>query len=501
MTREPAHRQAPFVKRMPSGYSLEDAFLRLCGRPGCLWLDSSAPTRQLDPGAPPVGRYSFLTSDPIQTINAELESPSPWQTIHDLYASLPVDLDPELPPFQGGIAGLWGYEAATWLEKINAPPKDQLSIPALSVGLYDWTLATDHLTATTWLICQGQFDRDWDQRCKKAEKQAEELLVQLLAEPTDAKTTNPMCQQKPKSADKSPGAESLRAKPGTSATPLNQHATPIRGIKSNFAPDTFPRCVQNIIERIRNGDSFQVNLAQRLLTDADDSSASLYLRLRKANPAPFSVYYHQDEFQIISSSPEGFLQVRGQQVETRPIKGTVRRTGQEAVDRELAEHLIASEKDRAENIMIVDLLRNDLSKSCEDDSVVVTKLCGLEIYQHVQHLVSVVQGKLRDDQSASQLLESCFPGGSVTGAPKIEAMHTIAELEPNRRGAYCGSIGYLGVGSQADFNILIRTITAKNGHWQFPVGGGITARSQPESEEAETWAKAEGMLRAIQPVV
>ena len=252
------------------------------------------------------------------------------------------------------------------------------------------------------------------------------------------------------------------------------------------------------MDSICNGDSFQVNLSQRLITKATSSAAELYLKLREVNAAPFSAYYHQSDYQIASSSPEGFLQVRGRQVETRPIKGTVRRTGQEDTDRGLAEQLIASEKDRAENIMIVDLLRNDLSKSCEDDSVVVTKLCGLEIYEHVQHLVSVVQGKLRENQSASQLLESCFPGGSVTGAPKVEAMKTIAELEPNRRGAYCGSIGYLGVGSQADFNILIRTITAKKGYWQFPVGGGITARSEPDLEEAETWTKAEGMIRATQ---
>ena len=163
----------------------------------------------------------------------------------------------------------------------------------------------------------------------------------------------------------------------------------------------------------------------------------------------------------------------------------------------LARELLASEKDRAENVMIVDLLRNDLSRVCSDESVQVRQLCGLERYEYVQHLVSVVEGRILPEKSAIDLLMACFPGGSVTGAPKIEAMRTIARLEPNPRGPYCGSIGYISCGGNADFNILIRTITSSGGYWQIPVGGGITARSDAEREEAETWAKAEGMLRAI----
>jgi para-aminobenzoate synthetase component 1 len=227
------------------------------------------------------------------------------------------------------------------------------------------------------------------------------------------------------------------------------------------------------------------------------SSPELYMKLRRHNPAPFAAYYGHHAFQVLSSSPEGFLQLRQGRVETRPIKGTVRRTGDQLTDERLAEQLLSSEKDRAENVMIVDLLRNDLSRVCIDDSVQVRTLCGLEQYEHVQHLVSVVEGRLARGTTAVGLLRACFPGGSVTGAPKIEAMRTIARLEPNPRGPYCGSIGYIGCGGQADFNILIRTITTAGGYWQIPVGGGITARSDPEQEEAETWAKAEGMLRAI----
>ena len=488
------HQKAPFTKKMPSGFKLVDAFAHLCERPGCLWLDSSSPTRQLDRDSPPVGRYSFLMSDPIETIVANTESPNPWPELHELSAKLPSNHDPQLPPFQGGIAGLWGYEAVSWLENIEVPQADELSIPALSVGLYNWTFATDHQTDDTWLICQGDFQSNWEQRCKQAEQKAKQVVDSIKLNPTHHSPKNQSirrCIEEPDVCTASTEiSQSLRA---------TQHPTRNEKVHSNFAPQQFPEAVEQIIESICNGDSFQVNLAQRLLTPAYESSPNLYLRLRTVNPAPFSAYYNQNDYQIASSSPEGFLQVRGREVETRPIKGTVRRTGEQSIDRELAEQLIASDKDRAENIMIVDLLRNDLSKSCEDDSVVVTKLCGLEIYEHIQHLVSVVQGTLSENQTPSQLLESCFPGGSVTGAPKVEAMKTIAKLEPNRRGAYCGSIGYLGVGSQADFNILIRTVTAKNGFWQFPVGGGITAKSQPHAEEAETWAKAEGMLRAIDP--
>jgi para-aminobenzoate synthetase component 1 len=238
-------------------------------------------------------------------------------------------------------------------------------------------------------------------------------------------------------------------------------------------------------------------LAQRLTADATVDSATLYLRLRQANPAPLAGFYDGGDFQVLSSSPEGFLHVRDGVVETRPIKGTVARTGDPTIDRTATDLLLASEKDHAENVMIVDLMRNDLSRVCEDDSVVVTQLCAVEHYAFVQHLVSVVRGRLRPGVSAIDLLAACFPGGSVTGAPKIEAMRTIAHLEPTRRGPYCGSLGYVSVGGDAEFNILIRTLTATGDRWQIPVGGGITAQSNSVDEERETWVKAEGMLRAI----
>ncbi len=360
----------------------------------------------------------------------------------------------------------------------------------MSVGLYDWTIATDHDQETSWIISQGLDRNDWsatdpDDRYRRAIERADQVQAWLA----DAHQDNVVL---PWNAV----AEMEEA--------IEKYYTPTSrtAVWSNFTSDQFRAAVADIVDRIGRGDSFQVNLAQRLLAKSNLSSPELYLRLRQRNPAPYGGYYRGTDlqgnsFEVLSSSPEGFLQIRDGYVETRPIKGTVPRTGDQSEDLRLAKQLLHSEKDRAENIMIVDLMRNDLSRVCMDESVKVAQLCGLEQYEYVQHLVSVVRGRLEPDKTAFDALQACFPGGSVTGAPKIEAMRTIAELEPHRRGPYCGSLGYISCGGNADFNILIRTVTAAGGYWQIPVGGGVTARSEPESEEAETWIKSEGMLRAI----
>jgi para-aminobenzoate synthetase component 1 len=271
------------------------------------------------------------------------------------------------------------------------------------------------------------------------------------------------------------------------------------GLTSNLSRDDYRRVVERATEYIRAGDIFQVNLAQRLLYPATDGSVALYQRLRRQNPATFAAYFDLGPFQIVSASPERFVQVRDRQVEARPIKGTRQRTQLPEADLFSGDELQASDKDRAENVMIVDLLRNDLSRACAADSVRVTDLCRLETYEFVQHLVSVVRGELRTGQTALDLVRSAFPGGSITGAPKVRAMEIITELEPTARGAYCGALGYFGFDGSCDMNLLIRTITAGRGWWQAPVGGGIVAQSQPESEYAETWHKAEGLLRAFVP--
>jgi para-aminobenzoate synthetase component 1 len=270
------------------------------------------------------------------------------------------------------------------------------------------------------------------------------------------------------------------------------------GLTSNFAPAGYLRAVERAIDYISAGDVFQVNLAQRLLYPARGDPVRLYLRLRRCDPAPFAGFFDLGGLQIASASPERFLSVRGGLVETRPIKGTRPRTAQPEADRSAGAELLASEKDRAENVMIVDLLRNDLSRVCRPESVRVSQLCGLESYQYVQHLVSAVCGRLGDGCGPIELVRAAFPGGSITGAPKIRAMEIIAELEPTARGPYCGSLGYLGFDGSMDLSILIRTIAAGRGWWQAPVGGGIVAQSDPEREYQETWDKAEGLIRAMQ---
>ncbi len=266
---------------------------------------------------------------------------------------------------------------------------------------------------------------------------------------------------------------------------------------SNFSAEEYLNAIQRAIEYIFAGDVFQVNLSQRLLHPQRTDSIQLYLQLRRVNPAPFAGFYRGQGFQIASASPERFFQVRDSRVETRPIKGTRRRTGFAESDLIAGYELMANEKDRSENVMIVDLLRNDLSRCCDDDSIEVRQLCELERYASVMHLVSAVEGRLRDGMASIDVLRSAFPGGSVTGAPKVRAMEIIAELEPTAHGAYCGTLGYFGFDGSCDTNILIRTITAAKGWWQIPVGGGIVALSSADKEYEETWTKAAGMLRAV----
>src|SRR5262249_13977949 len=266
---------------------------------------------------------------------------------------------------------------------------------------------------------------------------------------------------------------------------------------SSFTHDGFLEVIRGGIEYVHAGDCFQVNLSQRLLAPATLPPLELYDRLRQRNPAPFGGYFDLGEFSLVSASPERFVSVVDGEVETRPIKGTRPRGRTPAEDRARAEELLRSAKDRAENVMIVDLLRNDLGRVCQYGSVRVAAVCRLESYRTVHHLVSEVRGRLREGADAVDLLRATFPGGSVTGAPKIRAMEIIAELEGVARGPYCGGLGFIGFDGTMDMNILIRTLVVGKGWAHFAVGGGIVADSDPEREYEETWHKAEGLLRAL----
>jgi len=451
---------------------VEAALVRLAERPHCLLLDSALRD-------PRLGRYSFLAADPFDFFTVPADGTdglallaaklAPWRSAHRA----------DLPPYQGGAAGLLSYDLARSLERVSAARIDEFCLPALAMGLFDVVLALDHVEHRAWLISQGFPETDPARRMARARQRIDQFRTWLTEPPAAIR-----------------GRSLLASIPKGELAPCHPVPGPT-GLVSNFSPPQYLDAVQKAIDYIHAGDVFQVNLAQRLLLPAASASLSLYLKLRQCNSATFAAWMNGGDWQIASASPERFLSVQGRQVEARPIKGTRRRTAWVEADLFAGDELRASEKDRAENVMIVDLLRNDLSRVCQPDSVRVTQLCGLEMFQFVQHLVSAVTGTLRPECTPIDLVRAAFPGGSITGAPKVRAMEIIAELEPTARGPYCGSIGYLGFDGWLDLSILIRTVTACRGWWQFPVGGGIVAQSDPQREYEETWHKAAGLLRAM----
>ncbi|HEY4235675.1 MAG TPA: anthranilate synthase component I family protein [Lacipirellulaceae bacterium] len=431
---------------------------------------------------PQLGRYSFIAVDPIAWWEATTDGAEIFAAVSRAAANLAGDWRPDLPPFQGGLAGMFGYELAGSFERVPVARIADLKMPTLAVGWYDVVVAFDHELDAAWLISQGWPETDPTSRRERATRRLAQFRDWLRTGRLKKLSVN-NCGPPPLAFDQLAPQFAVGG---------------IDGLTSNFSADAYRAAARRAIEYIHAGDVFQVNLAQRLLHEAYGSSVDLYCRLRERNPAPFAGYLDLGDWQVCSASPERFLRVSEGHVETRPIKGTAKRIPQ-STDLQSGKDLLASAKDRAENVMIVDLLRNDLSRSCRPESVRVSQLCELEKFAWVQHLVSVVEGTLRDDQTPLDLLRRCFPGGSITGAPKLRAMEIIAELEPTLRGAYCGALGYVGVNGQMDMSILIRTITAGRGWWQLPVGGGIVADSNPQREYEETWSKAQGMLQALRP--
>lgn len=470
----------PIASEISPAPKIVDAFRRFQHLPGCLLLDSSRQIQSAN--EKPLGRFSFLLADPFDRIECPVGSTDPLAKLRKVLAQFQIDPIPDLPPMQGGLAGLLSYDLNRSLETIRGEQIDEFGIPALALGCYDTLIAWDHKQERAWIISSGLPESTTTTQQVKAKSRLHRFR-EILESPVQASKVG----------------EDFRQQIQLNAPTFDVEGP--AGLRSNFSPADYVAAVRKCIDYIYAGDVFQINLTQRLMFPANCHAAALYERLRRCNPAPFSGYFDLRAFgidaQIISASPERFFAVRDRVVETRPIKGTRRRTGTPIVDIHARGKLEGSTKDRAENTMIVDLMRNDLSRCCQDDSICVTQLCELEEYQSVLHLVSAVQGKLKQDSGLVDLIESIFPGGSITGAPKIRAMEIIAELEPTSRGAYCGALGYLGFDGTADFSILIRTITAAGGWWQIPVGGGIVSQSEPHREYEETWTKAAGMLRAI----
>lgn len=435
-----------------------DAAYGLGHLPFLTFLDSAMVDEKL-------GRYSFIAADPFARIQGH-ETDHGWvQRVKSLLADFAIAPLAGLPPFQGGAAGLFSYELGRSLERLPKPLRDDLAFPDLSLGLYDVVVAFDVVERRGWIISTGLPEMEPRARNRRAVERGLWFEAEL--------------------------ARQAAAPPAGNIS--------LGGWSSNFTRERYELAVAEVIERILAGDIFQANLSQRFeaLVPPDFDHFGFYRRLRKINPAPFAAYLDHANFIIASASPERFLRVEGDLVETRPIKGTRPRFADALVDMLQAKALSESRKDRAENVMIVDLLRNDLSKVCIPGSVQVPQLCGLESFATVHHLVSSVVGRLRDGQGPVDLLAAAFPGGSITGAPKLRAMEIITELEGHARGPYCGAIGYLGFNGTMDLNIVIRTASFRGGSCVVQAGGGIVTASDPASEYVETLDKARRIFEAF----
>ncbi len=455
----------PFIHDV-TGIDYLKAFLAIKHLPYSLLLDSADRGHKNS-------RYSFVMCKPIETIEVKSGKidVTNWEQRLSFNDKNPFDLlqsrikswcdktktIDNMPPFQGGAAGIFGYDLARYLEDLPQIAKNENSYPDMAIGIYDQVLAHDHLLKKSYIFTHA--------RNEKEATEKRNFLIDLFSQNIIA--------------------------PEYEACNLEW--------QSNFDEQDYKGQIQKVINYIKNGDIFQANLAQRFdakLPKGFDPFIH-YLHLREVNPAPFSAFMNLGEAKISSASPERFLIVKNGEVETCPIKGTRAHVENPSKDRANKNDLNSSEKDHAENTMIVDLMRNDLSKVCAANSVEVVELCKLETFTSVHHLVSTIRANLRHNKDAIDLLRACFPGGSITGAPKIRAMEIIEELEPTRRGAYCGSIGYIGFDGNMDSNILIRTLTYENDTVSLQTGGGITADSTPDSEYQETLDKARAIINSF----
>tara|TARA_R110001592_G_scaffold20926_9_gene84647 strand:+ start:33387 stop:34805 length:1419 start_codon:yes stop_codon:yes gene_type:complete len=451
----------PFVHDI-TGIDPVQAFLAVKHMPYSLFLDSADRKH-------PSSRYSFVMCQPIETIEAK----DGKITVTNWEQRLSFDGQPfavlqsrikawvenaetvaNMPPFQGGAAGLFGYDLGRYVEDLPDTAQSDNKVPDMAVGIYDQVLAHDYLMKKTYIFTHAHNENEAN--TKRAH------FIDLITRDVEP--------------------------PPYQSCALDW--------QSNFDKGDYIDTVKKVIDYIYDGDIFQANLSQRFTaqTPKDFDPFIHYMHLRAVNPAPFATYMNLGDVKISSASPERFVTVKNKKVETSPIKGTRPRVADIIQDRANKNDLLSNEKDMAENTMIVDLLRNDLSKVCTPDSVEVVDLCKLESFVSVHHLVSHIRGQLTYNKGAIDLLRACFPGGSITGAPKIRAMEILEELEGIRRAAYCGSIGYIGFDDNMDTNILIRTLVYESRKISLQVGGGIVADSDPLAEYQETLDKAAAMF-------
>ena len=467
----------PLIEEIDTELSPLEAFERLKeGRFG-FFLDSGMDPQRL-------GRFSFIGSDPflvlsmrgnegvlIRDAEKSTLTGNPFEILGHLLETYHLEPQSSPVPFVGGAVGYLSYDLCHFIEKLPGTAVDDLKLPECYFGFYDLVLAFDNLSGKTYIVSAGFPEMSEAERIARAARRIAEMKERLAQAPGH-------------STKKIVVARSLA--PGRKVT-----------LKGNFTHEEYVAAVEKARQYIIAGDIFEVNLSQRFETELSIAPWELYKRLRQINPAPFASYLDFDGITVASASPERFLQLRGDLVETRPIKGTRRRGKTREEDEALAKELVASVKDRAENIMIVDLERNDLGRVCRFGSVKATELAILETFPTVFHLTSTVVGRLKEGNNGIDLLKATFPGGSITGAPKVRSMEIIDELEPTRRSIYTGSIGYFGFNGDLDLNIAIRTFLVKDGKAYFQVGGAVVYDSDPEAEYQETLDKGKALVDAL----
>lgn len=497
----------PLVEPLGRTADPAEVCARFLDLPYVLFLDSAATHH-------PDAHYSFLAADPSQVVrskgpvteiwhaNSGGWTPVPGDALSAARALLPREpLDPVsgLPPFQGGIAGYLGYDWSAVLERLPRPRYDDLAIPDVALGLYDWVIAWDHRIGTAWLMSTG-LPAEGSARERRARERME-LVRERLGGRTGGRADRRTGGDRP--PDVVPAPLPTRpdgTRPAAPSYPvLGIDGAEKIGLRSTFTQRGYLETVSRVRDYIVAGDIFQANLSQRFQSRWVKPPFELYCKLRLRNPAPFAAYLGFGELAVLSASPERFLRLHEDRrhIETRPIKGTRPRGLGPMHDAALGRALAESEKDRAENVMIVDLLRNDLSRVCRPGTVRVPELFALEHHPTVHHLVSTVVGEIEPGSGAVELIRAAFPGGSITGAPKVRAMEIIAELEPTQRGVYCGSIGYVSATGAMDTSIVIRTYLALRGQVYFQAGGGIVADSDSELEYRETLDKARGLIETL----
>ncbi|MDB6020281.1 MAG: aminodeoxychorismate synthase subunit [Pedosphaera sp.] len=467
----------PLIQEISTSHTPESLVERLHGEPGVVLLRSAL----FDSST---ARYSFVTAQPFLTFRSfgsrceltqhaarstQYQFGNPWQILDSLMARYELLDEVDLPFPLGGCFGYWGYELKNFVEpRLPRRAVIDLELPDCHVGFYDSLVAFDHRLGKTWLISTG-LSADGSRSELRAQQQRD-LWAKHLEETTP--TSQP---------------STLNPQPSTRSAPIT----------STLSRDAFISRVEQAQRYIRAGDIYQVNLAHRLAAPSIFSGWEFFQQLAAVSPAPFSAYLDCGEFQIASSSPELFLRLSGPHILTRPIKGTRPRSADPDRDAQLTYELQTSPKEMAELVMITDLLRNDLGRVCEYGSVQVPELVRLERYPQVQHLVSTVEGRLRPGLPHFAAFAACFPGGSITGAPKIRAMEIIDELEPVTRGPYTGALGYLGFNRESQLAIAIRTAVCRENSVWFHAGAGIVADSIPAAEYDETIAKAAGFMTVL----